>query len=102
MPRVRRPLAIVIAVPLVLALLGAAAGGGTIATGGFWLGALGVCVWALLDAVGRPRYAWDAAGANRTMWLTLLTVGLLFCGIVGYLAAVMYFASLRRRLQLAT
>jgi len=99
---VRQPPALVIAVPLVLALLGAAAGGGTIATGGFRLGALGVCVWALLDAVGRPRYAWDAARANRAMWITLLTVGLLFCGVVGYVAAVTYFASLRRRLQLAT
>ena len=98
----RRPLLIVIAVPLVLALLGAATGGGTIATGGFWLGALGVSIWALLDAVGRPRYAWEAARANRTMWLILLTVGLLFCGVVGYLAAVVYFASLQRRLQVAT
>jgi len=100
--RVQRKLALVIALPLVLALFGAAAGGGTIATGGFWLGAVVVSIWALADAVGRPRYAWEAAGANRTMWLVLLTVGLLLCGVVSYIAAVMYFVTIQRRLQLAT
>ena len=99
--RTVRPLPIVIGVPLVLALLGASAGGGGFAVGGFWLGATGVVVWALFDAVGRPRYAWAQTGQNRTMWLTLLGGGLLFCGIVGYLSAIIYFASIRGRLSLA-
>jgi hypothetical protein len=59
-------------------------------------------VWALLDAVGEPRYAWERAHQNRSLWLVLLGVGLLFCGIVGYLAAVVYFASIRDRLRLAS
>jgi hypothetical protein len=91
----------VLVVPLVLAVLGAAVGGRAFALGGFWLGALGAVLWALLDAIGQPRYAWERAYQSRSLWLTLLGAGLLFCGIVGYVAAVAYFASIRRRLRLA-
>jgi hypothetical protein len=94
-----RPLPVVIGAPLVLGLLGAAVGGSTFAVGGFWVGAIAVVVWALLDAIGQPRVTWGRASQNRALWIALLGGGLLLCGVVGYLAAVAYFASVRARLN---
>lgn len=38
---------------------------------------LGISLWALLDAVRRPQWAWSLAERNQLMWLAMILVGIL-------------------------
>ena len=49
---------------------------------------------ALVDAARRPSQAFDAAGTSKTLWVVLLAVGLLI-GLLGLIAMIIYFASIR-------
>jgi len=60
-----------------------------------------VVIAAAIDAASRPTWAWERTNNNKTLWLLLLILGLLFCGIVGLVAAVIYFASIRPQLVAA-
>ena len=68
------------------------------------VGAFGLKVWALVDAVSRPGPAYVAAGKlTKPAWLAILAVAVLlsganvlgFFGIVGAIAAVVYLVDVR-------
>jgi hypothetical protein len=63
--------------------------------------AITVEIWAIVDAASRPRAEWDAAGASKALWITLIACFAVVCGLVGALVAGVYFASVRPRLILA-
>ncbi len=58
-------------------------------------------IWAAIDAAGRPDWAFDRAGTNKTLWIVLPVVGLLACGIVGIVAGILWFGSFRGKVDLA-
>jgi uncharacterized membrane protein YfcA len=55
----------------------------------------GLPLWAAVDAALLPWDSWEAAGVNRTTWVTLLGVGAPFG--VGLLAAAAYVSRVRPR-----
>ena len=65
----------------------------------FSIAALGIPIWAIVDAAGRPESCWSAVGANKTLWIVLIAVFTFACGIVGLVLAIVYLASLRPRLR---
>jgi uncharacterized membrane protein YfcA len=56
-------------------------------------------VWGAIDAAGHPDAQWEAAGFSRRTWVRLQALGALF--VVGFLAAVAYFAKTRPALEAA-
>ena len=60
-----------------------------------------LAVWAIVDAAGEPRAAWDAVGSSKATWITLIAVFTLLCGIVGLVLAIVYLASIRPKLDAA-
>lgn len=71
----------------------------------FWglgLAALGVSIWAVVDAAKRPDWAWQAAGQNKVLWLILIIgvqlVLCFCCGILGVIPAVIYLLVIRKKL----
>ena len=60
---------------------------------------LAVTIWGIVDAAQRPDYQWVAAGQNKTMWIVLMAVGALFCGIFGFVLALVYLLSIRPKLM---
>jgi len=66
-----------------------------------WIVPLVVVVWGIVDAVSTPEAAWQRAGQNRTLWIALQAVGLLFCA-VGLILSIVYFATIRPQLRRAT
>jgi len=65
-----------------------------------WPAALVLVIWGIADAAGRPEWAWTAAGQNKTLWIVLQAVGLIFC-LVGLVLAIVYLASIRPKVQAA-
>ena len=57
---------------------------------------------ALVDAVSRPTGAFQAAGSNKAMWISLIVAGWLFGLILGVVAAVVYLGSIRPRVRAIT
>jgi hypothetical protein len=57
-------------------------------------------IWALVDAATKPTWAWEAAGQNKTLIVVLLVVGI-FCGIVGIVTGIVWFASIRPKVLAA-
>ena len=60
---------------------------------------LAVPIWGIVDAAQRPDSQWQAAGQNKTTWIVLMAAGALFCGIVGFVLALVYLLSIRPKLQ---
>jgi hypothetical protein len=58
-----------------------------------------VPIWAIVDAASRPTSAFVAAGSSKTMWITLIVVFWLVTGIVGFVLACVYLASIRPRVK---
>jgi Na+-driven multidrug efflux pump len=58
--------------------------------------------WALVDAIGRPTGAFQAAGSNKAMWISLIVVLWFFTFFLGVLAAVIYLGSIRPRVRAIT
>jgi hypothetical protein len=55
---------------------------------------LAISVWALLDCVRHPQWAWALAGRRQVVWLTAILFGLLCVGL-GLLISVWYLARIR-------
>jgi uncharacterized membrane protein YfcA len=56
----------------------------------------GLPLWGAVDATLRRSAAWKAVGADRTTWVAMLGIGAPFG--IGLIAAIPYFARVRRRL----
>jgi MFS family permease len=75
------------------------AGGAVVAT--LLAGApLGLSVWALLDAAGRPEWAWALAGRRRVMWIAAILFGVLTL-VVGLVVSVVYLVRVRPEIAAA-
>jgi hypothetical protein len=48
----------------------------------FPLAGLVISVWALIDTLTRPEWAWQASGQNKVLWIVLNIVGFFICGLV--------------------
>lgn len=55
-------------------------------------------VWALVNAVRRPGWAWERARESKTLWLVLLVIGL-FLPCIGFLLALWYLFSTDRAVR---
>ncbi len=58
-----------------------------------------VPIWAIGDAAARPSRAFVAAGSSKAMWITLIVVFWLVTGIIGFVLACVYLASIRPRVK---
>jgi hypothetical protein len=63
---------------------------------------LALPIWAAIDAAGRPEAAFQRAGISKTLWIVLPIVGIFLCEIVGLVAAVVWFATIRGQVIAAT
>jgi hypothetical protein len=54
-------------------------------------------IWAAIDAAVRPEWAFEQAGTNKTLWIVLPVVGIFACGLLGFVSAIVWFASFRGR-----
>jgi MFS family permease len=61
---------------------------------------LGLSVWALLDAAGRPEWAWALAGRRRVMWIAAILFGVLTL-LVGLVVSVVYLVRVRPEIAAA-
>ncbi len=59
-----------------------------------FLAATGVGLWALIDSIVRPRWAYQAAGSNKALWIVLILV-------LGVIAAIIYLLFIKRRVMTA-
>jgi uncharacterized protein DUF2510/uncharacterized protein DUF2516 len=64
------------------------------------LGLIGpiISIWALIDAIGRPEWAWQASGQSKTLWVVLNVIGILLCGIV---IGLIYLVGIRPKVAMA-
>jgi hypothetical protein len=60
-----------------------------------------LCIWAAVDAGGKPEWAFEAAGTSKTLWIVLPIVGIFVC-FVGVAAALMWFTTFRARVVAAS
>ena len=58
-----------------------------------------VPIWAIADAASRPTGAFVAAGSSKALWITLIVVFWLVTGVVGFVLACVYLASIRPRVR---
>lgn len=56
-----------------------------------------VAMWASLDAARRPRWAWQAAGSRKWLWVAGMLVGTYF--LFGLIFVLLYLGGLRKDLQ---
>lgn len=61
-----------------------------------------VPIWTIIDAAGRPAWAFERAGTNKTLWIVLPIVGVILCGLLGLVAGIIYFASTRPKVIAAS
>jgi hypothetical protein len=59
---------------------------------------LGLVIWVVVDASSRPEWVWQRTGQNRVVWIAVPLVGLVFCGVVSLVMAIVYLASIRPQL----
>jgi hypothetical protein len=59
---------------------------------------VGLSIWALVDAIGRPVWAFQAAGSNKTLWIVLEAVGFFVCGLV---LSLIYLIAVRPKVAAA-
>jgi hypothetical protein len=50
---------------------------------------------AVVDIAKRPSEAFQRAGQNRTMWLLLVILLTVFCGIIGVVVSIFYLVNIR-------
>jgi len=58
-----------------------------------------VPIWAIADAASRPSGAFVAAGSSKALWITLIVVFWLVTGVIGFVLACVYLASIRPRVR---
>ena len=63
-----------------------------------WPIAFILVIWGVIDAASRPRWAWEQAGQNKTLWIVLQAVGVLFC-VFGLVFAIIYLASISPKVR---
>jgi hypothetical protein len=56
-------------------------------------------IWAIVDAASRPSGAFAAAGSSKAMWISLIAVFWLVTGVIGFVLACVYLASIRLRVR---
>jgi hypothetical protein len=56
-------------------------------------------IWAIIDAALRPPEAFDSAGESKALWITLIVGFTLFLGFVGFIVAIVYLFSIRRKVN---
>jgi hypothetical protein len=61
---------------------------------------LALTVWALLDAAGRPEWAWALAGRRRVVWLAAILFGALTL-VVGLAISLTYLVRVRSEVAAA-
>jgi Protein of unknown function (DUF2516) len=61
------------------------------------LGAIAIAVWAIVDAVRRPRQAFSLAGSSKGLWVTLLVVFAVLAFFVSTALGVVYLVRIRPR-----
>jgi hypothetical protein len=54
-------------------------------------------IWAAIDAGGKPGWAFERAGTNKTLWIVLPIIGIFVCGFVGIVSGIVWFASIRAK-----
>ena len=62
------------------------------------LASAALSIWALVDAISRPVWAFQAAGSNKTLWIVLEAVGFFVCGLV---LALIYLLAIRPKVAAA-
>jgi hypothetical protein len=55
-------------------------------------------IWALVDAISRPDWAFQAAGSNKTLWVVLEAIGFFICGLV---LSLIYLLAIRPKVAAA-
>jgi hypothetical protein len=72
------------------------------AIGGAWLifplVGLVISIWALVDTVSRPEWAWQASGQNKVLWIILNIIGFFICGLV---IGLIYLLAIRPKVAAA-
>jgi hypothetical protein len=58
-------------------------------------------IWAFIDVIKRPDWAFQAAGTSKTTWILLLVLGFFLCGPVSLVAAIIWLASKRAQVDAA-
>jgi flagellar basal body-associated protein FliL len=59
-----------------------------------------LCIWAAVDASGKPDWAFEAAQTSKTLWIVLPIVGIFVC-LVGLIASIMWFSTYKPRVEQA-
>jgi hypothetical protein len=54
-----------------------------------------------IDVSSRPDWAFDRAGTSKTLWIVLPIAGLVLCGVVTIVAAIVWFTTVRPRVVAA-
>ena len=54
-------------------------------------------LWASIDAIRRPREAWEAVGARKWLWVFGMLVGTYF--LIGLIFVLLYIGGVRKDLQ---
>jgi hypothetical protein len=63
--------------------------------------ALGVPLWAIIDASRRPASSFDDIGSDKSRWILLLVLLTIFFNVGGIVAAGVYLATVRPKLASA-
>jgi hypothetical protein len=69
---------------------------------GFGIFALVPLVLGILVAIDASRFpdaAFDAAGTSKVLWIVLPLVGIVVCGVVTIVAAIVWYSSYRPRVS---
>jgi hypothetical protein len=92
-----RPALVTVLLASGLKLLDMSTAGVGVAMAAFVL--LALPIWGFVDAATRPDHHWKAAGVSKPLWIGLQGLGAPFG--VGMVAAIVYFATIRPRLNAA-
>ena len=58
-------------------------------------------IWTAVDASKFPDWAFESANSSKTLWIVLPVVGVLLCGLVALVAAIVWFTSVKPRVLAA-
>lgn len=62
-------------------------------------GGIGVAIWALVDLLNKPEWAWNYAGENRTGYIVFLALGCFMCQFLAWIPALMYFKGAKPKIM---
>jgi hypothetical protein len=63
--------------------------------------ALGIPLWAIIDAARRSESSFQQIGSDKTRWIVVLVVLSVFLNLVGIVVSVVYLTTTRQRLRRA-